>query len=282
MSASLSPRPSYSQGFARSAGESAYPQSWAGLIGAWNPALGPTGITTLMDVSGFGNDGSMESILSTAWAVSNNSRVPGYSLFFDNSPDLIDIGINSFDLGIVRHATYMAWMTTTGGPNETLISDFNSNIGMALRVENNDEYTAFVYPGNHRINTTGLSLAGWHHYTLVLDGANMFGYVDGIEIGTQTLAEDIGDSAENIKIGSRGDESSTNFLLGELQDIRIYLRAMQPAEVYFNYTVPMAPFRLRSLAGIKSPVAITDAELIGPRQIGGIQPLKILPQVVSY
>ena len=35
--------PSYEQGFAQSAGESADPNLWDGLSGLWLPSLGPTG-----------------------------------------------------------------------------------------------------------------------------------------------------------------------------------------------------------------------------------------------
>lgn len=50
--------PSYAQGFARSAAESANPGLWDGLIGSWAPTLGVTGLT-LKDQSGFGNHGTL-------------------------------------------------------------------------------------------------------------------------------------------------------------------------------------------------------------------------------
>lgn len=48
--------PSYSQGFAKSAWESANPQLWRGLVGAWMPGLGNSG-DTLFDWSGYGHHG---------------------------------------------------------------------------------------------------------------------------------------------------------------------------------------------------------------------------------
>lgn len=48
--------PSYANGFARCAGESAYPELWKGLVGAWVPTMGNTG-KVLRDVSGHGMDG---------------------------------------------------------------------------------------------------------------------------------------------------------------------------------------------------------------------------------
>ena len=51
--------PSYQRGYARSAEESRYPGLWKGLVGLWIPGLGPTG-STLRDVSGYGNHGTIE------------------------------------------------------------------------------------------------------------------------------------------------------------------------------------------------------------------------------
>jgi len=51
-------QPSYGQGYARSQAEAANPGLWTGLIGAWHPPLGPTGLT-LFDVSGRGIDGTL-------------------------------------------------------------------------------------------------------------------------------------------------------------------------------------------------------------------------------
>jgi len=53
-------RPSYAGGYARSAGESAYPDDWKGLAGLWVPSLGATG-QTLRDVSGEKNHGTLNS-----------------------------------------------------------------------------------------------------------------------------------------------------------------------------------------------------------------------------
>ena len=47
-------KPSYSQGFARGAGESRFPTLWKGMRWAGIPALGSTG-TLLRDVSGRNN-----------------------------------------------------------------------------------------------------------------------------------------------------------------------------------------------------------------------------------
>ncbi len=55
--------PSYAGGYARSAGESAYPGDWKGLQGLWVPSLGATG-DTLFDVSSNKNHGAITSLVT--------------------------------------------------------------------------------------------------------------------------------------------------------------------------------------------------------------------------
>ena len=85
-------RPSYHQNFARYAGESKRPNLWRGLVGCWKPSLGVTGITTLRDVSGFANHGTMNgSMTIDDWVISGNPKLPGYALDFDDMMDVLNL-----------------------------------------------------------------------------------------------------------------------------------------------------------------------------------------------
>ncbi len=77
--------PSFSQGFARSAGESAHPDSWKGLTGLWVPQLGPTG-TTIYDLSGHANHGTLIDMdPATDWIVGAN----GYGIACGGGNDYV-------------------------------------------------------------------------------------------------------------------------------------------------------------------------------------------------
>ena len=79
--------PSYKAGYARSAGESAHPNLWKGLAGAWVPAMGVTG-GTLRDISGNKNHGTLTNMdPATDWVVGEK----GLALDFDGSDDYIEI-----------------------------------------------------------------------------------------------------------------------------------------------------------------------------------------------
>lgn len=80
-------KPTWKTGFARSAGESAYPQLWNGLNGAWVPNLGPTGLD-LFDVSGIKNDGTLTNMeIDTDWNVDEI----GYNLNFGGTNEIVTL-----------------------------------------------------------------------------------------------------------------------------------------------------------------------------------------------
>ena len=71
-------RPSYKQGYARSAAEAANPGLWKGLVFAGMTSLGPTGLT-LRDISGRKNHGTLTN--NPTWVKTNK----GWALDFDGN-----------------------------------------------------------------------------------------------------------------------------------------------------------------------------------------------------
>jgi hypothetical protein len=71
-----------------------------------------------------------------------------------------------------------------------------------------------------------LTLGVWHHLTTVRSGLNVTGYVNGVSVGTQTLGNN--DSIGFDRIGVFG---TTYFLDADLDDVRIYNRALSADEV---------------------------------------------------
>jgi hypothetical protein len=66
--------PTWKQGYASCASESANPGLWKGLVGLWMPSLGPTGLT-LRDISGWENHGTIEGGL---WVTEEKGYVLNY------------------------------------------------------------------------------------------------------------------------------------------------------------------------------------------------------------
>jgi len=75
-------------GFARKMGEAAFPWLWQGLIGAWCPGLGPSGLK-LFDHSGRGHTGTLTNMdPGTDWVIDQGLQ----ALEFDGVNDFVDIG----------------------------------------------------------------------------------------------------------------------------------------------------------------------------------------------
>jgi len=101
-------RPSWKQGFARGPAEARYPGLWKGLVGAWFPSLGPTGLT-LRDISGRGNHGTLTSMdPATDWVVTEK----GYALDFDGTNDYVNLGVPKVLTAGVATLSCFCWFRT--------------------------------------------------------------------------------------------------------------------------------------------------------------------------
>jgi len=160
------------------------------------------------------------------------SALYGGTLIFDGLTQLIDLGISAYGLGIVRKATFSGWMMTNSSA-AYLVSDWNG-LGMTLRFNGPTSADFYVYGSNRRITATyTFNVGSWYNIVGVMDGDNMYMYINSALVGTQTLAEDIGASPSTLKIGTRGDGSDRPAqTIGCLQ---IYNRALSAEEILQNY-----------------------------------------------
>jgi hypothetical protein len=202
-----------------------HPRSWPDLN---------TGITTpIKDLTG----------TTTATPVGVTYTSAGQPVFGASATAAsFNLGKSSYDLGIRRSATYTGWVkgtATTSGAY--VISDFYSVYGMTLRINNGFAGADFyMYPNNHRITYTNtFNTNTWYHLTGVLDGPTMYLYVNGVQVGSQTLGEDIGPSGAPLHIGSRGDielAPTTEYLIGSIGSVKVLARAMTAAEILSMFT----------------------------------------------
>ena len=191
-----------------------------GLVGWW--MLNDEGGLTAHDISGKGNHGTLV----------NGPTWQGGALDFPGTDEYVDLGINAYNLGIRRNATFAAWVKFDWllSLYATIISDYASSKGMSLRGQQIDQLEMYVYPDDYRITVDNIVAKGiWYHVMGVMDGSYVRLYLNGEEIGTPVaLSGDIGDSASTLKIGSRGDLQ--DYCNGPIDDVRIYNRALSEAE----------------------------------------------------
>jgi hypothetical protein len=161
------------------------------------------------------------------------STTAGGCITLNGSDQVVDLNISAYDLGIRRSATFSGWMMSNSGA-AYLLSDWD-NLGMTMRFNDLNSADFYVYAGNRRITAAyTFTVNTWYNFVGVMDGANMYMYINGVQVGTQILGEDIGASPRTLKIGGRGDYSPPSSLqrVGSLQ---IYNRALSASEILSNF-----------------------------------------------
>jgi len=86
----------------------------------------------------------------------------------------------------------------------------------------------FTFPGDPN---------GWHQFVVAHEGTNITRvYVDGVERGSRTSGANLNTAANNIRLGGQRLNNSAAQLNGQLDDFRIYDRALDLADVGELYT----------------------------------------------
>jgi predicted esterase len=84
----------------------------------------------------------------------------------------------------------------------------------------------------------------WHHVALVNSAGTNRLFIDGAAVGTATASGSANPGNLDLLIGARrasGNTGSAQILDGDLDDLRIYSRALAPAEVQLLFTGPPIP-----------------------------------------
>lgn len=213
---------SYANGFAPRDGLPLYPELWQGCVGAWNPGLGPTGLT-LRDWSGYGIHGTLTNMASdTAW-VRNQGKT---ALNFDGSND--SVIASALTIGAVE-GTISTWVrpdTWTG--NATIFSMRTTDFLEALH---NGGTLLFRYGNGSAGTSLTLPTVGvWSHLAFVYNTASgLQYYINGnLSLSTNPTWPAI-DVGGNLVIGNL-DGSNLPFD-GLISDFRVYIRAISTSEI---------------------------------------------------
>jgi hypothetical protein len=225
----------YQNGFAPRDGEPLFPELWRGCVGAWNPGLGPSGLT-LRDWSPYRNHGTLTNMpAADAWRVNQGQ----YALSFDGANDSITtagLGVNAANRSV------SCWFRTVrslaNGNYQNIIGWGNAATGAAIYVAvgNDATFGTNAFGVTQFGDSTGFGPVNngeWRHGVIVNVGTLWSVYVDGIfrTSKTMTTSPAVGST---VRIGSwpfsTGLSTNANFD-GQLSDISIYNRAISPNEI---------------------------------------------------
>jgi hypothetical protein len=240
-----------------------YPGLWRGCVGAWNPGLGPTGLT-LRDWSGYGNHGTLTNMdAGTDWVVSGGR----YALEHDGSNDLILCGnspsvstsvpftisgwVNCYSLISPQYPKLCTFRSEQGStPFEVTLSDQSAYRGVSIG-------SAGVSWGQFR-NSIAFVTNAWTHIGVTYSGASgtlstsFVIYVNGLGVPANVsgLFSGLGNTTT---IGGPSSGGSSNVLLGSWDDLRLYGRVLSPQEIRLlasrrGIAYEMAPRRRSSSA----------------------------------
>jgi hypothetical protein len=103
--------------------------------------------------------------------------------------------------------------------------------------------TDYVWDGTAcGLQAPGINDGSWHHVALVVDAAGGRMYVDGVLRGSRVWTGTPGPTATTQPLSFASYPGSTTpFLAGALDDVRLYGRTLTPTEVTAIYQAPGAP-----------------------------------------
>lgn len=213
---------------------------YRGCVGHWLMAEGGGG--TVHDISGHGNQGTL--VNGPVWDIARSRPV----VFFNGSTNYLNVG-NAASLNLNDVMSVSFWMnglavidnysvmigkinTSTAGWNVDI-----NNVGPIIRTV---LYTSGGLNQFKAVFSPGIE-TGWHHIVVVLNAGSIKGYADGVQSLNSTYIHGTGFATPaELHIGNRSD--NTNYFHGHIDDVRLYNRALSPAEVSSLFTSPLLEF----------------------------------------
>lgn len=235
--------------FARSAQESAHPNLWDNLIGAWVPALGPTsGI--VYDISGRGKHATFHSSLdpAIAWAVPGDLKGVGYAIeMFDNN-NRIEVISSDFPIEGITVVQYL--FNSSAGNYEGMSYGIDSSNGFDFRNASDSvriryeigsgTYYSRKQPNLSLNNDQWYSTAFTAQPTVTAD-SDLQVFVDGLQVDTGADSDNPFQPNGELWIGANFNNSNPN----TKNAVSLYYdRILTQEELYHLAFDPIAPFRL--------------------------------------
>jgi hypothetical protein len=203
-----------------------------GLVAAYgfNEGLG----LTANDASGTGNNGAL------AGPVWNAAGRFGQALSFDGINDWVTVpDANSLDL--TTGLTVEAWVRPTdlSGWRTVVIKEIGGGEAYTLYASEGSVPVAYINVSGDldAPGTTSLTLNTWTHLAATYDNAALRLYVNGSQVGSRALTGSIIPTSGPLRIG--GNAPFAEFFKGLIDEVRVYNRALSPAEIQQDMDTPI-------------------------------------------
>lgn len=193
--------------------------------------------TVADDSTANNNDGAVAGTPSGAAAAPTPTFLNSGSYDFDGIDDAVQMPSNVGNFSLTDSFSISAWINPAlDSQNNAIYGNTWSNAGYLLRVTA-DNKIRFILVENGSVYN-GMDSAvlspGWHHVVGSWDGTNVRVYVDGTESSVDPIVNGtvttISTSAPTF-IGSTGEAGVEQYFDGQIDDVRVYSRALSADEV---------------------------------------------------
>ncbi len=219
-------------GYARNPSESAYPNLWRGLVGWWLPSVNPRGGNRLFDLSPFRNHGTLTNMTSEDWVVSGGAG----ALDFDGSNDYVSIPFQQNTTGNLTVSGYATSRINDSGVYAIIADSDATGSILPYQLELFQGKWGFIWgsgPYERLQSSTTISTNRWYHVAMTRRGVagswSFAFYIDGVLDFSGTSSVAVG-SNQGVAIGRNGLRAAQLFN-GQLDDVRLYSRALSYAEI---------------------------------------------------
>ncbi len=202
-----------------------------GLVGHWT-FDGKDMISNVADVSGQGNHGSLVGQTSTTTAIGKI----GQALDFDGSDD--DVQLLSNPLDGVSAFSISGWVNpdSTSSGTFSLVSRWAGGGDNQILIRGGDGGVQFYTFNASAVQVGGnistYSINTWQHFVATYDGSTMRMYKDGVvSATTYSQTGNMANTSGGPRIGGGSGSGSEYYMNGQIDDVRIYNRALSASEI---------------------------------------------------
>jgi glucose/arabinose dehydrogenase len=207
-----------------------------GLVGAWG--FDETTGTTTTDASGKGNTGTISG------AVRTTAGKFGSALTFDGVNDWVTVA-DAATLRLTTGATIEGWMrpAANGSARWRTLAIKERGAGLSYALYG---YGDAGLPSGHAFTSverwarapSAPALNTWTHLAMTYDGTTIRLYVNGTQAATQAQTGSLAASTGPLRFG--GNAVWPEWFQGQLDEIRVYNRALTAAELQADMTRPVS------------------------------------------
>jgi hypothetical protein len=134
--------------------------------------------------------------------------------------------------------------TSASNPNSALLTQiYDTNARLGIYIISNNLYVGFITSGGPQQGTNfTLTLNAWANIQATYDNNTLKTYVNNIYLGAVTLGSGSTSSNEPYRIGLTWDELGTDFVTGEVGEVRIFDQALTANQLTLLYNSSAANY----------------------------------------